>query len=81
MIGGIGKPEDNFEIMKELDADNKRLKKQKRDCVQFVCLNDIKQEEKKFSEELLAEVPSQLGGYFSSIGIKPNDPKEDLKEY
>ena len=40
-MAGIGTPEDEFEIMQELDADKGFLRGQKRDCVQFVALKEV----------------------------------------
>ena len=46
IIAGIGKPPDDFEVMRELDADNGFLKGQKRDNVQFLSLKEFQDDDK-----------------------------------
>jgi hypothetical protein len=68
--------------MQELDDDNGFLKGQTRDCVQFLALKDVQNDERKLTRELLKEVPTQLTTYFDSVDIHPNDPSslDELRE-
>ena len=75
IIVGLGKPPDNFEFMRKLDADKEPLilrhkdgsmLYQTRDCVQFLACNELKNDPEKITRELLREIPDQITAYFDS---------------
>eukprot|EP01091_Cochliopodium_minus_P012551 TRINITY_DN3823_c1_g1_i1.p1 TRINITY_DN3823_c1_g1~~TRINITY_DN3823_c1_g1_i1.p1 ORF type:complete len:724 (-),score=170.10 TRINITY_DN3823_c1_g1_i1:161-2263(-) len=77
VIVGIGNAD--FDKMEVLDADDNPLQStdgtvQKRDTVQFVPFRQFKNDIKKLTRETLEEIPSQLVGYMSANGLKPNPP-------
>ena len=76
LIVGIGNGQ--FVNMKYLDADGTVLKassgkKALRDNVQFVKFNDYRDNPFKFSEEALAEIPTQLVDSMRILGKMPSD--------
>ena len=71
--------------MDQLDADTvplrcpATLQLMKRDIVQFVPYRNFKSAgHARLAQEVLAEVPGQMLGYFESMGITPNVSQEDI---
>lgn len=88
IIIGIGNPADNFKFMRELDADKEPLvarlngivRKQERDCVQFLACNELNNDPEKITRELLREIPDQITAYFDSKSLKPGPPDPNHQE-
>lgn len=82
IIVGVG--DENFEAMKELDADktplySKILKKNmERDIVQFVPFSKYKDRPNELAKEVLFEVPEQMLSFMESKNIRPNLDRGDL---
>mmetsp|Transcript_3619 Transcript_3619/g.2679 ORF Transcript_3619/g.2679 Transcript_3619/m.2679 type:complete len:121 (+) Transcript_3619:189-551(+) len=74
----IGVGNEDFEMMKALDADEGVLRDNTgraavRDVVQFVKFKSYKDKSvEALAEQVLKEVPSQFVAYMMSKGIKPN---------
>ena len=83
IIVGVG--DEDFEKMRELDADEKPLfskqlnKYMERDIVQFVPFSRFKGNVERLAREVLFEVPSQLLSYMDGRGIKPGVPKNSTQ--
>jgi Copine/C2 domain len=46
----------------------------KRDIAQFVAFNQYRHNSQALTSETLNEIPNQLSGYFTSVGVRPNPP-------
>lgn len=83
IIVGIGN--EDFEMMEDLDCDNKLLVdddniKAKRDIVQFVKFNDaIKKGD--LAEQVLKEIPSQLCQYMANKEIEFDPTNQNRAKY
>lgn len=74
IIVGVG--EANFSNMVKLDGDggtlyNSKGQKVPRDIVQFVPFREVNFSPDHLAKELLAELPSQIVQYMTSVGITP----------
>ena len=79
IIIGIG--DEDFKEMEILDGDEVPLVsstgiKWKRDIVQFVSFSDLKNDVKKLSMEVLAEIPRQIVEYYRFKNLNPIQIKE-----
>jgi hypothetical protein len=81
IIVGVG--DEDFEQMKELDADRTPLyskvfeKPMERDVVQFVPFSKYKGRPNELAKEVLLEVPEQLLSFMESRNIRPNHNQAD----
>ena len=83
IIIGIGN--ENFSKMEVLDGDEVPLKSRNgkirtRDIVQFVPFSKFKNDAKKLSMEVLAEIPRQMIEYFQFKNLSPNKLKDLIQQ-
>ncbi|CAD8044960.1 unnamed protein product [Paramecium primaurelia] len=84
IIIGIG--DADFTLMErlnnnELNEIDSQGRKATRDLVKFVVFNNYKNEQKKFAQEVLSELPDQVVNYMSTIGKMPGNREQKQQPF